>query len=88
MEEFRDPLASGGAYRPLNRRSLPGPRPGLREPAGGDLALGAWGLFLCAIFTAVGLPPGLKVGQVMEAAIHLDSRDRPGPRLPPALEPP
>ncbi|HEY7575154.1 MAG TPA: OPT/YSL family transporter, partial [Thermoanaerobaculia bacterium] len=30
-----------------------------------------WGLFLCAIFTAASAYSGLKVGQVMEAAIPI-----------------
>jgi putative OPT family oligopeptide transporter len=60
------------AYRPLNpgevyRPVVPAP---VRLPEATWRSV-AWGLFLCAIFTAASAYSGLKVGQVMEAAIPI-----------------
>ncbi len=47
-----------------------------------------WGLFLCIIFTVASAYSGLKVGQVMEAAIpDLHPGHRPRPRVPAAFDP-
>ncbi len=60
------------AYRPLN----PGEEYSPVIPASANLPETTWrsilwGLFLCAIFTAASAYSGLKVGQVMEAAIPI-----------------
>jgi putative OPT family oligopeptide transporter len=57
------PLAAGETYRPV---VAPGAK--LPEATGRSVV---WGLFLCAIFTAASAYSGLKVGQVMEAAIPI-----------------
>jgi putative OPT family oligopeptide transporter len=57
------PLAPGETYRPVVPASATTP-----EATGRSLW---WGLFLCAIFTAASAYSGLKVGQVMEAAIPI-----------------
>jgi putative OPT family oligopeptide transporter len=57
------PLASGEAYRPV----VP-PEGALPEATG--RAVG-WGVLLCVIFTVASAYSGLKVGQVMEAAIPI-----------------
>jgi putative OPT family oligopeptide transporter len=56
-------LAPGQAYRPVvpSEARLP-------ETTGRSVF---WGLFLCAVFTAASAYSGLKVGQVMEAAIPI-----------------
>src|SRR5512141_810733 len=56
-------LAAGEAYQPVvpARAQLP-------ETTGRSVA---WGLFLCVIFTVASAYSGLKVGQVMEAAIPI-----------------
>src|SRR6185369_10744851 len=56
-------LAPGETYRPV----VP-PAASLPESTPRSVA---WGLFLCAIFTAASAYSGLKVGQVMEAAIPI-----------------
>src|SRR6476469_2539873 len=56
-------LGPGEAYRPI----VP-PAASLPESTPRSVA---WGLFLCAIFTAASAYSGLKVGQVMEAAIPI-----------------
>jgi len=57
------PLAPGETYRPVVPASA-----NLPEATGRSIL---WGLFLCAIFTAASAYSGLKVGQVMEAAIPI-----------------
>ncbi|HEX4439376.1 MAG TPA: oligopeptide transporter, OPT family [Thermoanaerobaculia bacterium] len=57
------PLAPGETYRPVVPASAAPP-----EATGRSIW---WGLFLCAIFTAASAYSGLKVGQVMEAAIPI-----------------
>ena len=57
------PLAPGETYQPV----VP-PTAAVPEATGRSIA---WGLFLCAIFTAASAYSGLKVGQVMEAAIPI-----------------
>src|SRR5438132_5777722 len=56
-------LPPGEAYRPIvpAQAKLP-------EATGRSVA---WGLFLCVIFTVASAYSGLKVGQVMEAAIPI-----------------
>src|SRR5437867_7303463 len=56
-------LASGESYRPI----VP-PQAKLPEATGRSVA---WGLFLCVVFTVASAYSGLKVGQVMEAAIPI-----------------
>jgi putative OPT family oligopeptide transporter len=56
-------LAAGETYRPV----VP-PDASLPEATGRSVF---WGLFLCAVFTAASAYSGLKVGQVMEAAIPI-----------------
>jgi len=57
------PLAPGEIYRPVVPSSASPPEATLRSVL--------WGLFLCAVFTAASAYSGLKVGQVMEAAIPI-----------------
>ena len=57
------PLAPGETYQPVVPPTAAPP-----EATGRSIA---WGLFLCAIFTAASAYSGLKVGQVMEAAIPI-----------------
>ncbi len=57
------PLEPGETYRPVVAASA-----SLPEATGRSVL---WGLFLCAIFTAASAYSGLKVGQVMEAAIPI-----------------
>lgn len=57
------PLAAGEVYRPIVAAST-------RLPEATTRSVG-WGLFLCAIFTVASAYSGLKVGQVMEAAIPI-----------------
>jgi putative OPT family oligopeptide transporter len=57
------PLAPGEVYRPVVPPSASLPEATWRSVL--------WGLFLCAIFTAASAYSGLKVGQVMEAAIPI-----------------
>ncbi|MGH9368770.1 MAG: OPT family oligopeptide transporter, partial [Thermoanaerobaculia bacterium] len=57
------PLEPGEAYRPVVAASASPPEATARSVL--------WGLFLCAIFTAASAYSGLKVGQVMEAAIPI-----------------
>src|SRR5262249_7497268 len=57
------PLAPGETYRPVVPASASLPEATSRSIF--------WGLFLCAIFTAASAYSGLKVGQVMEAAIPI-----------------
>src|SRR5262245_36376809 len=56
-------LAEGEAYKPVVPEAA-------RLPEATPRSVG-WGLFLCAIFTAASAYSGLKVGQVMEAAIPI-----------------
>src|SRR6202162_3978716 len=56
-------LPPGEVYRPI----VP-PQANLPETTGRSVA---WGLFLCVIFTVASAYSGLKVGQVMEAAIPI-----------------
>jgi len=56
-------LGPGEAYRPVVPPSANLPEASPRSVI--------WGLFLCAIFTAASAYSGLKVGQVMEAAIPI-----------------
>jgi putative OPT family oligopeptide transporter len=62
-ENAYKPLASGEVYQPVvaARVQLP-------EATGRSVA---WGLFLCVVFTVASAYSGLKVGQVMEAAIPI-----------------
>jgi putative OPT family oligopeptide transporter len=57
------PLKPGDTYRPVVPASTQLPEATPRAVL--------WGLFLCAIFTAASAYSGLKVGQVMEAAIPI-----------------
>ena len=57
------PLTPGEIYEPVVPASA-----NLPEATGRSVL---WGLFLCAIFTAASAYSGLKVGQVMEAAIPI-----------------
>src|SRR5947209_9887136 len=57
------PLPPGQAYRPI----VP---PSARLPEATSRSIG-WGVFLCVIFTVASAYSGLKVGQVMEAAIPI-----------------
>ena len=57
------PLAPGEVYRPVVPPSVRLPEATWRSVL--------WGLFLCAVFTAASAYSGLKVGQVMEAAIPI-----------------
>ena len=57
------PLKPGEVYRPVVPPSA--------EPPEATWRSTLWGLFLCAIFTAASAYSGLKVGQVMEAAIPI-----------------
>ncbi len=57
------PLAAGESYAPV----VPAPAK-MEEATGRSIA---WGLFLCVIFTVASAYSGLKVGQVMEAAIPI-----------------
>jgi putative OPT family oligopeptide transporter len=60
------------AYRPLAAREVYRPvvPPG-EHPPEATLRSVLWGLLLCAVFTAASAYSGLKVGQVMEAAIPI-----------------
>jgi putative OPT family oligopeptide transporter len=62
-ENAYEPLAPGETYRPVVPASQAPP-----ETTGRSIL---WGLFLCAVFTAASAYSGLKVGQVMEAAIPI-----------------
>jgi putative OPT family oligopeptide transporter len=57
------PLAPGESYRPLVPATAAPPEATRRSVA--------WGLFLCVVFTVASAYSGLKVGQVMEAAIPI-----------------
>jgi putative OPT family oligopeptide transporter len=57
------PLASGETYQP--------PVPASANPAELTPRSIGWGVFLCVIFTVASAYSGLKVGQVMEAAIPI-----------------
>jgi putative OPT family oligopeptide transporter len=57
------PLAPGEVYRPVVPANASPPEATLRSVL--------WGLFLAAVFTAASAYSGLKVGQVMEAAIPI-----------------
>jgi putative OPT family oligopeptide transporter len=57
------PLADGEAYLPIVPASQAPP-----ETTGRSIG---WGLFLCIVFTVASAYSGLKVGQVMEAAIPI-----------------
>ena len=57
------PLAPDEVYRPVVPPTAHPPETTVRSIG--------WGLFLCAIFTAASAYSGLKVGQVMEAAIPI-----------------
>src|SRR5262249_42708203 len=57
------PLNPGEVYRPVVPASAQLPEATWRSVL--------WGLFLCGIFTAASAYSGLKVGQVMEAAIPI-----------------
>ncbi len=62
-EDAYQPLAPGKTYRPL----VP---PSARLPELTPRSI-AWGLFLCVVFSIASAYSGLKVGQVMEAAIPI-----------------
>jgi putative OPT family oligopeptide transporter len=62
-ENAYKPLEPGETYQPIVPAALR-----LPEASGRSVV---WGLFLCAIFTAASAYSGLKVGQVMEAAIPI-----------------
>ncbi len=57
------PLAAGEGYRPVVPSEATMPEATLRSIG--------WGLFLCVVFTVASAYSGLKVGQVMEAAIPI-----------------
>ncbi|HEY1253095.1 MAG TPA: oligopeptide transporter, OPT family [Thermoanaerobaculia bacterium] len=72
MDQFETHSLPESAYRPLKPGEVYRPV----VPASADLPEATWrsvlwGLFLCAIFTAASAYSGLKVGQVMEAAIPI-----------------
>ena len=62
-ENAYTPLAPGTSYQPTVPASASVP-----ELTGRSIG---WGLFLCIIFTVAAAYSGLKVGQVMEAAIPI-----------------
>ena len=62
-ENAYSPLADGQIYEPMVLASENPPEATWR-------AIG-WGLFFCVIFTVASAYSGLKVGQVMEAAIPI-----------------
>jgi putative OPT family oligopeptide transporter len=62
-ENAYNPIASGETYRPVVPASAKLPEETWRSVV--------WGLFLCVIFTVASAYSGLKVGQVMEAAIPI-----------------
>src|SRR2546425_9609944 len=62
-ENAYQPLPPGAVYAPLVPASAAPPELTTRSVA--------WGLFLCVIFTVASAYSGLKVGQVMEAAIPI-----------------
>ena len=62
-ENAYKPLAAGEVYRPIVPASA-----NLPEATGRSVV---WGLFLCVVFTVASAYSGLKVGQVMEAAIPI-----------------
>ncbi len=57
------PLVPGESYRPVVAAGAATPEVTARSVG--------WGLFLCVIFTVASAYSGLKVGQVMEAAIPI-----------------
>jgi putative OPT family oligopeptide transporter len=60
------------AYRPLNPGEVYTPLvPSAKETLEGTPRSIGWGIFLCVIFTVAAAYSGLKVGQVMEAAIPI-----------------
>jgi putative OPT family oligopeptide transporter len=62
-ENAYQPLAAGEVYQPVVPAAAAVPEVTWRSVA--------WGVFLCALFTAASAYSGLKVGQVMEAAIPI-----------------
>ncbi len=62
-ENAYQPLRPGEAYQPLV--------PAAEAPPELTVRSVAWGVLLCALFTAASAYSGLKVGQVMEAAIPI-----------------
>ncbi len=62
-ENAYQPLAAGEVYQPVVPAAAELPEVTWRSVA--------WGVFLCALFTAASAYSGLKVGQVMEAAIPI-----------------
>jgi putative OPT family oligopeptide transporter len=62
-ENAYQPLAAGEVYQPVVPAAAEVPEVTWRSVA--------WGVFLCALFTAASAYSGLKVGQVMEAAIPI-----------------
>jgi putative OPT family oligopeptide transporter len=72
VDELETHSLPESAYRPLNPgevyRPVVPPSAELPEATWRSVL---WGLFLCAIFTAASAYSGLKVGQVMEAAIPI-----------------
>src|SRR3954462_1819351 len=62
-ENAYKPLASGEVYAPI----VPA---GVRQEEATVRSVG-WGLFLCIVFTVASAYSGLKVGQVLEAAIPI-----------------
>jgi putative OPT family oligopeptide transporter len=58
-----DPLPPGETYRPVVPATANLPEAGLRSVG--------WGLVFCVLFTVASVYSGLKVGQVMEAAIPI-----------------
>ena len=62
-ENAYKPLAPGEIYRPIVPAEAALPEATWRAVV--------WGLFLCVVFTVASAYSGLKVGQVMEAAIPI-----------------
>jgi len=62
-ENAYQPLAPGETYRPIVPATAAPPELTVRSVA--------WGVLLCVLFTAASAYSGLKVGQVMEAAIPI-----------------
>ena len=65
-ENAYTPLPPGTAYQPVVPAQVALPELTPRSVG--------WGLFLCVIFTIASAYSGLKVGQVMEAAIPISIR--------------
>ena len=68
-ENAYEPLAPGETYAPVV--------PAEKTPPEATWRSVLWGLFFCVVFTVASAYSGLKVGQVMEAAIPIATSARP-----------